>query len=162
MGLPLDIQENDILSISAANQKQLFERLGEILEQRGEVTDAFSEAIFGREQQFPTALDMQPLFAGGPNIAIPHTEPAFCKTKKVVVVRLEQPVDFRNMINPKEIISVQFLFAILNDNPSAQTNILANLMDLFKSEHFLERLGQTTSAHDVCQVLQQYANFECA
>lgn len=162
MTVQIGFQSSDIYSLSAANQQELFNLLGEELVKRGDVVETFSEAVYNREKQYPTALDMQPVFAGGPNIAIPHTEPKYCKSRKVVVVRLSQPIDFYNMINPKQNLPVQYLFAILNNDPSAQTNILASLMDLFKSDHFLEKLGKAANSKDVYDVLKQYANVVCA
>ncbi|WP_100488047.1 PTS sugar transporter subunit IIA [Sporolactobacillus pectinivorans] len=162
MTIQIDFNYNDIYSLSALNQQELFDQLGVALVKRDDVTESFSEAVYIRETQYPTALDMQPVFAGGPNIAIPHTEPKYCKSRKVIVIRLNQPIDFYNMINPKQNLPVQYLFAILNNDPSAQTNILANLMDLFKSDHFLEKLGKAQNQKEVYDVLKQYANVVCA
>ena len=66
-----------------------------------------------------------------PNVAIPHTDIVHNLAEKVVVVRLEKPVTFHNMIAPDKEVEVSLLFFIINNSSSSQTNILAQLMDFF-------------------------------
>ncbi|CIQ91581.1 PTS system transporter subunit IIA [Streptococcus pneumoniae] len=48
-----------------------------------------------------------------------------------MVVRLEKPITFHNMIAPDKEVEVSLLFFIINNSSSSQTNILAQLMDFF-------------------------------
>ncbi|CJV81574.1 transposase-like protein%2C IS1381 ISSpn7 [Streptococcus pneumoniae] len=61
---------------------------------------------------------------------------------KVVVVRLEKPVTFHNMIAPDKEVEVSLLFFIINNSSSSQTNILAQLMDFFTGNGHLEDLSK--------------------
>lgn len=45
-----------------------------------------------------------------PNVAIPHTDIVHNLTENVVVVRLDQPVTFHNMIAPDKEVQVSLLF----------------------------------------------------
>ena len=62
-----------------------------------------------------------------PNVAIPHTDTIHNLAEKVVVVRLEKPVTFHNMIAPDK---------------EVETNILAQLMDFFTGNGHLEDLAK--------------------
>ncbi|WP_227417651.1 PTS sugar transporter subunit IIA, partial [Streptococcus pneumoniae] len=61
---------------------------------------------------------------------------------EVVVVRLEKPVTFHNMIAPDKEVEVSLLFFIINNSSSSQTNILAQLMDFFTGNGHLEDLSK--------------------
>ncbi|EJG45006.1 phosphotransferase system sugar-specific EII component [Streptococcus pneumoniae 2070335] len=58
-----------------------------------------------------------------------------------MVVRLEKPVTFHNMIAPDKEVEVSLLFFIINSS-SSQTNILAQLMDFFTGNGHLEDLSK--------------------
>ncbi|HGQ0856980.1 TPA: PTS sugar transporter subunit IIA, partial [Streptococcus pneumoniae] len=58
------------------------------------------------------------------------------------VVRLEKPVTFHNMIAPGKEVEVSLLFFIINNSSSSQTNILAQLMDFFTGNGYLEDLSK--------------------
>ena len=53
-----------------------------------------------------------------PNVAIPHTDIVHNLTENVVVVRLDQPVTFHNMIAPDKEVQVSLLFFIINNTSS--------------------------------------------
>ncbi|CJC03820.1 PTS system transporter subunit IIA [Streptococcus pneumoniae] len=102
----------------------------------------YREALITREKSFPTGLDMEFLGKDLPNVAIPHTDIVHNLAEKVVVVRLEKPVTFHNMIAPDKEVEVSLLFFIINNSSSSQTNILAQLMDFFTGNGHLEDLSK--------------------
>ena len=53
-------------------------------------------------------------------MAIPHTDIVHNLAEKVVVVRLEKPVTFHNMIAPDKEVEVSLLFFIINNSSSSQ------------------------------------------
>ncbi|COP71376.1 PTS system transporter subunit IIA [Streptococcus pneumoniae] len=106
------------------------------------VTPTYREALITREKSFPTGLDMEFLGKDLPNVAIPHTDIVHNLAEKVVVVRLEKPVTFHNMIAPDKEVEVSLLFFIINNSSSSQTNILAQLMDFFTGNGHLEDLSK--------------------
>ncbi|CVL24337.1 phosphotransferase system sugar-specific EII component [Streptococcus pneumoniae] len=112
-----------------------------MLEEREIVTPTYREALITREKSFPTGLDMEFLGKDLPNVAIPHTDIVHNLAEKVVVVRLEKPVTFHNMIAPDKEVEVSLLFFIINNSSSSQTNILAQLMDFFTGNGHLEDLS---------------------
>ena len=128
-GLDHFFDKNLVFCLEADNQEQLFDQVASLLEEREIVTPTYREALITREKSFPTGLDMEFLGKDLPNVAIPHTDIVHNLAEKVVVVRLEKPVTFHNMIAPDKEVEVSLLFFIINNSSSSQTNILAQLMD---------------------------------
>ncbi|CAG5935879.1 PTS system transporter subunit IIA [Streptococcus pneumoniae] len=142
MVLDYFFDKNLVFCLEADNQEQLFDQVASLLEEREIVTPTYREALITREKSFPTGLDMEFLGKDLPNVAIPHTDIVHNLAEKVVVVRLEKPVTFHNMIAPDKEVEVSLLFFIINNSSSSQTNILAQLMDFFTGNGHLEDLSK--------------------
>ncbi|VFH75832.1 PTS system transporter subunit IIA [Streptococcus pneumoniae] len=142
MVLDYFFDKNLVFCLEADNQEQLFDQVATLLEEREIVTPTYREALITREKSFPTGLDMEFLGKDLPNVAIPHTDIVHNLAEKVVVVRLEKPVTFHNMIAPDKEVEVSLLFFIINNSSSSQTNILAQLMDFFTGNGHLEDLSK--------------------
>ncbi len=123
MALDYFFDKNLVFCLEADNQEQLFDQVASLLEEREIVTPTYREALITREKSFPTGLDMEFLGKDLPNVAIPHTDIVHNLAEKVVVVRLEKPVTFHNMIAPDKEVEVSLLFFIINNSSSSQTNI---------------------------------------
>ncbi|VFH76964.1 PTS system transporter subunit IIA [Streptococcus pneumoniae] len=142
MVLDYFFDKNLVFCLEADNQEQLFDQVASLLEEREIVTPTYREALITREKSFPTGLDMEFLGKDLPNVAIPHTDIVHNLAEKVVVVRLEKPVTFHNMIASDKEVEVSLLFFIINNSSSSQTNILAQLMDFFTGNGHLEDLSK--------------------
>ena len=142
MGLNQLFNRELVFCLDVANQEELFDQVATLLEERQIVTDSYRVALKEREKSFPTGLDMEFLGKDLPNVAIPHTDIVHNLAEKVVVVRLEKPVTFHNMIAPDKEVEVSLLFFIINNSSSSQTNILAQLMDFFTGNGHLEDLSK--------------------
>ena len=112
-----------VFCLTAKSQEELFYQVADLLEERKIVKPSYKEALIKREQSFPTGLDMEFLGKDLPNVAIPHTDIEHNLTENVVVVKLEQPVTFHNMIAPAQTVSVSLLFFILMDFFTSQGNL---------------------------------------
>ena len=141
--------------LHAKDQTDLFEQVAGLLEERQIVTPTYRSALIEREKSFPTGLDMEFLGKDLPNVAIPHTDIVHNLTENVVVVRLDQPVTFHNMIAPDKEVQVSLLFFIINNTSSSQTNILAQLMDFFTSNGNLEALSKLDSEDKLYQYITE-------
>ena len=142
MGLNQLFNRELVFCLDVANQEELFDQVATLLEEHQIVTDSYRAALKEREKSFPTGLDMEFLGKDLPNVAIPHTDIVHNLAEKVVVVRLEKPVTFHNMIAPDKEVEVSLLFFIINNSSSSQTNILAQLMDFFTGNGHLEDLSK--------------------
>ncbi|VNA50088.1 PTS system transporter subunit IIA [Streptococcus pneumoniae] len=116
MVLDYFFDKNLVFCLEADNQEQLFDQVATLLEEREIVTPTYREALITREKSFPTGLDMEFLGKDLPNVAIPHTDIVHNLAEKVVIVRLEKPVTFHNMIAPDKEVEVSLLFFIINNS----------------------------------------------
>ena len=153
MGLNQLFNKDLVFCLHAMDQTDLFEQVASLLEERQIVTPTYRSALIEREKSFPTGLDMEFLGKDLPNVAIPHTDIVHNLTENVVVVRLDQPVTFHNMIAPDKEVQVSLLFFIINNSSSSQTNILAQLMDFFTSNGNLEALSKLDSEDKLYQYI---------
>ena len=153
MGLNQLFNKDLVFCLQAKDQTDLFEQVASLLEERQIVTPTYRSALIEREKSFPTGLDMEFLGKDLPNVAIPHTDIVHNLTENVVVVRLDQPVTFHNMIAPDKEVQVSLLFFIINNTSSSQTNILAQLMDFFTSNGNLEALSKLDSEDKLYQYI---------
>lgn len=138
---------------SKESSSEVFEEIGKILFEEGLVTEEFSEQIKIREKDFPTALDISPIFSDVSGIAIPHTESEYVKTQKVIPIKLNVPFKMRNMIDPSSEVEVNFMFMILNNDSSGQSNILAKIMSGITSsdKKVLKEIADINNSNDVCK-----------
>ncbi|WP_050394655.1 PTS sugar transporter subunit IIA, partial [Streptococcus pneumoniae] len=109
MVLDYFFDKNLVFCLEADNQEQLFDQVATLLEEREIVTPTYREALITREKSFPTGLDMESLL-------ITFYSFLSGKAEKVVVVRLEKPVTFHNMIAPDKEVEVSLLFFIINNS----------------------------------------------
>lgn len=155
MGLDHFFSKDLVFCLEADNQEQLFDQVATLLEEKKVVTDTYRSALIEREKMFPTGLDMEFLGKDLPNVAIPHTDTIHNLTENVVVVRLAKPVTFHNMIAPDKEVEVSLLFFIINNSSSSQTNILAQLMDFFTGNGYLEALSKITEPEALFQYISE-------
>ena len=155
MGLDHFFSKDLVFCLEADNQEQLFDQVATLLEDKKVVTDTYRSALIEREKMFPTGLDMEFLGKDLPNVAIPHTDTIHNLTENVVVVRLAKPVTFHNMIAPDKEVEVSLLFFIINNSSSSQTNILAQLMDFFTGNGYLEALSKITEPEALFQYISE-------
>jgi len=142
-----------ILKSDAKTQVEVFNEVGSFLLDKGLVNDEFIDAIIDREHNYPTGLDLSPVAEGLPNVAIPHTETEFCKTKAVVFVKLTHEVLFYNMIAPEQELKVNYLFFIINNEKTNQTNVLSNLMAFMTNAKNMETLEQKETPEEIYEFL---------
>ncbi|BAM23802.1 sugar-specific PTS system EII component [Streptococcus intermedius JTH08] len=147
-----------VFCLHADNQEDLFNQVANLLEERHIVTFSYKNALIERERAFPTGLDMNFLGKDLPNVAIPHTDIVHNLAEKVVVVRLDQPVTFHNMIVPSNEVQVSLLFFIINNSNASQTNILAQLMDFFTAAGNLEALSKMDDADKLFHYISETIN----
>lgn len=118
-----------VFILKGESQEEIFSTVANDLLEKDLVTEDFLENLLERENNFPTGIDLSVIDPKLPNIAIPHTEIEFVKTKRIIPIRLIQPIAFQNMIQPDQSLEVSFLFMILNDSATEQSNMLADIMD---------------------------------
>jgi PTS system galactitol-specific IIA component len=150
-------QPETIYTSTATSQVEVFKEIAQKLYQRNLVTASFVDNLIDREIHYPTGMDLSVISSHYPNIAIPHTECEFVKTRRIIPVKLINPLTFHSMIAPASTLEVHFLFMILNDDPEGQVNVLAQIMDFISQtpSDQLEHFFKLTTPNEIYQFLNQ-------
>lgn len=145
------IDKNHCYISSKTSAFDVFDEVSEELVKDKLVTTDFAYQVKRREKEFPTGLDLSPVFPDLKGIAVPHTESEYVKTKKVIPIKLQTPFKVKNMIKPDENVEINFMFMILNNDPSGQANILSKIMGGItgKDEETLEKINTIKNKEDV-------------
>lgn len=146
-------REDLIFKSSASSKEEVFEEIGKLLIEKDLVTDQFPTEVVKRENDYPTGLDLGTVVDGANNVAIPHTEIEYCKSKNIVFVKLDNELTFNNMIKPQEELQVKYLFMIINDQADNQTNVLSNLMEFLTDKNNIETLDRLEDEKEIYDFL---------
>lgn len=142
-----------IFNSNAQTQDEVFDEIGRKLLQKGLVNDRFIAAIKKREKEYPTGLDLSPVAKGLSNVAIPHTEAKYCKTKAIAFAKLNNQITFRNMIAPEVDLKVKYLFFILNNENATQSNVLSDLMSFITDADNMRHLDKLDQPEAIYSLL---------
>lgn len=142
-----------VLKSEARTQSEVFQDIGAYLLKKNIVTEGFTQAICERERKYPTGLDLSVLADSLPNVAIPHTDAKYCKTKVIVFVKLKQVISFNHMIKPDEPLAVRYLFFIINNSNEKQSTTLSELMEFIMNSENLKKLEKLDTEKDIYEYL---------
>ena len=134
------------------NQIEVFDFMADELEKKDYVTTGFREAIKKREQKFPTGLKLSDM-----NVAIVHTEAVFSKTEKLVVIKPENPVMFRNIEN-LEPIDVDLVIGLILNDSNKHLEILKKVSQLFQNQEMMKDIQDVKSQAELSSLMQNYFN----
>ncbi len=145
---------------SGTTRQEVFEEVANDLVAKGYVKDTFLGNLNSREDAYPTGMDLSVVGSQYPNVAIPHTEANFVYKRRIVPVKLENPIEFHNMIDPTQTMNVRFLFMILNNDPEGQANVLAEIMDFLTQTPWedLSHMFESDSSEEIFNFLRE--NFD--
>lgn len=148
--------EPDLIFIECFNDaNEAFEKISDKLFRKGLVKSDYIKALKKREKEFPTGIDLSVVGPNLPNVAIPHTESEYCNETKVIVVKLKNELNFKNMMNSSENLNVKYLFMILNEAGGEQANILANIMKFITNRKNIDKLEESNSIEEIYKILNQ-------
>lgn len=136
-------QELIQLNWEAGNQTEVFERMAAILVEKGYVKDSFLPSILTREENYPTALPIEPY-----PVAIPHTDPAHIIKPFIAPIRLKNSVDWREMGNNDVIHQVQFIFMLGFLKSEEHQGLLVTLVGNVQDSVMMTRLMNAKTAEE--------------
>lgn len=141
----------DLIYINGSyrSQEHLFNELSQDFLEKGYVHDTYQTALKQREIEYPTGLQTE-----GCGIAIPHTDATHIKKQAIAVVKLAEPVVFKEMVG-EATVPVKLLFFLLVKEKESQVQVLSNLMSLFSNKPFIDTLLQ---AENKTQILETISN----
>ena len=137
------------LNMQCRSREEVLKKLCDLLYQEGAVGKDFFQAAWEREESFPTGLPTE-----GVKVALPHPGTEYVNYSALAVGILKNPVEFRNMANPDEILEVEMVFLLANDDPKGQVDLLKRLALLFGQPDKLAKLKAMQSPSDVVAMLK--------
>ena len=133
-------------------QSQLFDFIADELEEKNYVTEQFREAIKIREHNFPTGLQLQNL-----NVALVHTDVEYSKTEKLVIIKLENPITFKNIETLKP-LEVDFIIGLILKDSHKHLQVLQRVSRLLQNEDIIQEIRQASSHGELTILMQDYFN----
>ena len=148
------IEKDLIFNEEFSDLNQAFKCLSKKFLERGLVKQGYLDALIQREKNYPTGIDLTAICKGFPNIAIPHTESRYCNATKVIVVKLHKDIVVKDMMNADKDLDVKYLFMILNNEGTEQSNILAKIMEFATKEENINGLIKSDSLESIYEIVK--------
>lgn len=146
MSLDKDIVFNQL---SFKNQEELFKFAGQVLEDKQYVKPSFYAAIVAREKQYPTGIEVN-----GVNVALCHTDAEHIIENKIMVLKLDEPIEFKSM-ETLEYIDVKLVFILLLNNPALHLEVLQNISTILQDETYLNEIYTTQTKENLFDLLKE-------
>ena len=143
--------DNIYLDVEASDYKEVLQIMGGILLEKGYVKDSYTDALLEREELSPTGLPVEPV-----SIAIPHTDPCHVIRPCVIVLKLKQPVRFKEMANPEHMVDAAWIFGLVFDDGNKQLPLLASVIELAQDETAMNGLMDAEDKEEVYAVVKRY------
>lgn len=140
------------LNLNKSSDTEVIKYLARELERNKIVKTDFLEHVLDRENKFPTGLKI----AEGVGIALPHTDSNYVNSSQIAFATLVHPVKFRNMVDSKQNVDVNFVFMIAMSKPHEQAELLSKLMDLCQDKSATKRLQKAKNSRQVIDVLEKH------
>ena len=137
------------LHVPAKTAREIIESLGGILSRSGYVKPGFVAATLKRETAMPTGLPL----GGQINAAIPHVDAEYVERPALALATLQDPVVFRNMVDPEAEVPVRLVIMLALDNPKSQVEMLQQVAEILQNPSIVNRLMAASSPDDVMAVL---------
>lgn len=146
--------EEDLVfyNLPVNNQDELFDFMSNELEEKGYVTADFREAIKKREEKYPTGMKLN-----GLNVAIAHTEIAYARAEKLMVIKPENPIKFRNIENLTP-LDVDLVFAIILNNSDGHLEILKKISQMFQEQEVIDSIKNIGTRKELATFMHKYFN----
>lgn len=153
MGIVSQLLQEELIDLNckSVSVEEFFAEKAKVLRELGYVTDTYETALLEREKEYPTGLEMAAI-----TIAIPHTMPEHIKKPFIYFNRLTQKgMQFIQMGTDDVVVEPQYILMLGITNPREQVALLAELMDLFNGEEFIDALVQAKSAQDILTIFNK-------
>lgn len=141
-------EKNILLNLNMNNKEEAIDALIVNMMESGHVNRGYYKDVMERENQYPTGLPTVPIA-----VAIPHAKSKHVNISGVGVAVLKNPVEFNNMVNPDEKLSVKLVFLLANQNYDDQLRDLCQLMEIFASEELLSEISEVGNTKEFIKKL---------
>ncbi len=136
------------LKVSAQTKKEALEKLTELLDRSGALTDkaAFLGDVLRREEISTTGI--------GNGIAIPHGKSASVAETTVAIGRLENAVEWES-VDDKPVKLVVLLAVSESDKGTSHVKLLSNMARKLASEKNCRRLLEAQNAEELIDIFSE-------
>ncbi len=121
-----------------ATSKEVLATLANVAVANGWAKPGYTEAVWTREEKYPTGLHAQ-----GVEIAIPHADPEWTTIPAMVVGSLSHPACFQPMGGQGAEVQASFIFLLVIPDADAHIRFLQALSSFIENEELLRGLDQS-------------------
>ncbi|GGK00638.1 PTS sugar transporter subunit IIA [Lentibacillus kapialis] len=139
--------------LNLEHRDDVLKKMSENVQEQSLVKASFGRAILDREKEFPTGLDTDHI-----GVALPHTDKEHVITPFIAVGVLEHPVSFQLMGGGNVEIEVDIVFMLGVTDPSAQVEVLQQLMEMIQNEELSNKLESAQTKGEVISSLQHFTS----
>lgn len=142
--------DNELIHIHLPTQQrdELFVKISDQLLAKGIVESSYPEALRLREQQHPTAMQLETM-----GVAIPHVDVEHVREERLVVVTCPEGIVFNQAEDPDLTMKVNVIFFLLLKEKDAHLEFLMKLISLFQKIDQMSTLLNTDSSDEVIKIL---------
>ncbi|SJZ65729.1 PTS sugar transporter subunit IIA [Anaerorhabdus furcosa] len=139
-----------ILDIDEQDKEKVLQILANKMQEMGIVKETYLEGVLNREEIYPTGL-----LLGNYNVAIPHTESKHVNKNAIAIAKLNRPVKFKYMADPKMEIEVNLIFMLAISEPKNQVPVLSLLMNILSNQDNVSALARARNKEEFLQILKE-------
>ncbi len=146
-----DLVRPDLIldQLVATDREDALRQMAEFLVRGGYCHETFVEAILRRERSHPSALPMP-----GHKIAIPHTDAEHVKKSTILFARLSEPVEFRSMGSPDDVLGVQMISMFALKEKKRIGDMLETLINVYQHNEVLEAILRASDTRAIFETLK--------
>ncbi|MGN8886540.1 PTS sugar transporter subunit IIA [Blautia sp. HCP28S3_G10] len=146
-----DMKESLIFrALQVSDNKEALEIMGNVMLQEGYVLEDFPVAVWEREKDFPTGLDVD-----GIGVAIPHTEAHHVKKEGVALAILKEPVEFGAMGEESCRIPVKIIIMFTVAGKEKHLDRLMQIVRLLQDRKFLTGILAAEDKKQIIEIVRQ-------
>ena len=143
-------EELVLLKYDAKDAEDVLRALADRLFEDGAVKETYFQAMWNREQSYPTGLPTEEI-----QVAMPHAEVEHVNYSAFAIATLQNPVKFGEMgAGPESTVDVEIIMMLANADPEEQVKTLRKMVDLFDEPASLKTILEAETASDIVKILR--------
>lgn len=137
-------------NLDVKSDGEILEFLAKELVEKNYVDESYVHAIHEREKTYPTGLP-----STDPGIAIPHASYDMVKKTTMAIATLKNPVEFTNMGDKKEKLSVQIVIMMAIRKPQGQIEMLQRVLKMIEDEPLRRQMLDASTDAELLELFKK-------
>ena len=142
-----------VIESNAKTSKEAITEAFQELYMRGYVKETFLKNCLEREREYPTGLMTEI------PVAVPHTDTKYVNESAICIVRLKNPVVFRNMEDPSSTINAEFVFNLALKTGEDHIKTLRTVVNIVQDNKFLREAKVASLETVKLKILERWDSF---